>query len=326
MTERKIRTPNLRQFEQFVAVAEEMSFRRAAQRLNMAQPPLTASIKALEEQLGEKLINRDRRVVDLTKAGQMLLREAKTTLAQAERAVWMIRNRKFESEAELRVSFVGLGGAFTFIPKAIKRFRSRHPEVKLILNRGTSGQQLEWLAEKVVDIAILIGPIAFDPRFSVRCIFEREMLLTVPIDHRLAHADREAGLIDLAHERWIMFPPSEGPGIYGTLKKSFDEAGIDPPISHYVGDFDTLLGFIEIGLGVSLAPVIDEGQKQHDVTFLPLAGNGSPVYYRAEILNLASTPSDALISDFVQTVLQAYEMHEPGTGGKRFSPSMNHSL
>src|SRR5690606_34672478 len=118
---------DLRQLRQFVAVAEELSFRNAATRLNMSQPPLSSAIRQLEEDLGRKLLERNNRNVRLTQVGEVFLREARRTLAQAEHAISMARRAGDGVSGSLRISFVPTA-SLSVLPLLVKDFRTRFPE------------------------------------------------------------------------------------------------------------------------------------------------------------------------------------------------------
>jgi DNA-binding transcriptional LysR family regulator len=297
---RRYRIPNLRQFEHFVAVAEEMSFSRAAQRLNMAQPPLTASIKALEEELGQRLINRGKRILNLTDAGIALLREARLTLAQAERAVWMIRNNAFDSHERLRISFVGLGGAYEIVPRSLRAFRAKHPNVELALTRGTTGQQLNWFQKGEADVGIMVGPVETRENLVANVLLEFELVAAVPDNHQLVSSVTQVSLAKLSEDAWIMFPPAEGPGLHARIIEACRDAKIQPFVAHYVADFDTLLGFVASGLGVSLVPIPIMVQKRQNVSFIPVTGPGTPIRYDLVVVRRQGTEMDERINDFVE--------------------------
>ena len=201
---------HLRRFEQFVAVAEERSFIRAAKRLNMAQPPLTVAIRALEEEFGIPLLLRNRKFVKLTVAGEVFLREARITLAQAEQAIWRAKNANGPVESVLRISFVGMGGKFDIIPRGIRALRQSRPELELVLTKGTSGQQMKWLRASQTDVALLVGPVEKEDRFYARVLRRSRFAAALPDNHKLAHPPGDAlPLIDLSTTDWICFRPTK---------------------------------------------------------------------------------------------------------------------
>ena len=148
----------LRQFRQFVAVAEELSFRRAAERLRMAQPPLTTAVKRIECELGVVLLERSSRVVRLTAPGRAFLEEARRTIRQAERAAGAARRAAEGLTASLRVTFVPVL-AHEFLPSILRRFRQRHPGVHLELSEAPTGPQTRALLNEEADFGLLVPPL-----------------------------------------------------------------------------------------------------------------------------------------------------------------------
>jgi transcriptional regulator, LysR family len=141
---------DLRLLRQFVAVAEELHFHRAAARLHMSQPPLTAAIRRLEDELGSELIVRGNRTLGLTVAGHTLLVEARVTLQQAEQALQRTREAAAGQSGSLQVGYVG-SALYGRLPGLIRRFRQQYPQVRLHLQEATSRQQQLWLREQRID-------------------------------------------------------------------------------------------------------------------------------------------------------------------------------
>ncbi|WP_315810713.1 LysR family transcriptional regulator [Bradyrhizobium sp. SZCCHNR3107] len=272
--------PQLRRFRQFIVVAEELSFSRAAKRLNIAQPPLTAAIKALEAELGQTLIDRGTRVFGLTTAGKVLLREAKLTVAQADRAMSRVRSAEQPIEGPLRISFVGMGGAYNLVPRSLRQLRAEHPKMELVLVKATTAQQMKMLHTRQVDIAIVAGPVLTADRLSTELLFSSQMVAIVPDNHRFASPSvTTVSLVDLAHENWILFPPTEGPGLYGSIVAACAQTGFHPYVSHCVPDFQTAIGLVAGGLGISVIPMSLRSEIRPGVAVRQLTGCGTPINY-----------------------------------------------
>jgi len=148
----------LRQMQQFLAVAETLSFRRAAERLNMAQPPLTAAIRQMERDLGVRLIERGNRVTGVTAAGRVLQEEAGRTVLQAERAVLLTRRAGAGMLGSLRVGFLA-SATRHFLPPMLARFRGSHPDVALTLVEKPTARQVSALLEDRQDVGIVALPL-----------------------------------------------------------------------------------------------------------------------------------------------------------------------
>ncbi|HMN50683.1 MAG TPA: LysR family transcriptional regulator, partial [Xanthobacteraceae bacterium] len=149
---------DLRQFRQFVAVAEELSFRRAALRLHMAQPPLTAAIKRIEDELGTTLLERSNRITRLTEAGKVFLEEARRTISQADRAMAAARRAGAGLSGSLRVNFVPSAAHF-LMPGILRVFREAYPGIELDLSEATSARQVSALKEERADLGLVMPPL-----------------------------------------------------------------------------------------------------------------------------------------------------------------------
>jgi len=145
---------DLRQIRQFIAVAEELHFGRAAKRLNMTQPPLSMSIRALEETLGVQLFNRTRKSVALTSAGAIWLGHARKVLADAERLPGIAQRAARGQLGQLRLAFVSIA-SYTLLPDLVCRFRAAFPDVRVELREATSDVQFDALAKQFVGFACL---------------------------------------------------------------------------------------------------------------------------------------------------------------------------
>lgn len=156
----------LRRMEQFIAVAEELHFHRAAERLNMSQPPLTSAIQKLEEDLGVTLIERGNRVLGLTLAGETFVSEARETLRQAEKAIISTVDVAEGRTGVLRLGYVG-SALYGRLPDVIRKFRASHPKVRLELREATTTAQITALRDGMLDIGTLI-PLLSRLRMSNR--------------------------------------------------------------------------------------------------------------------------------------------------------------
>lgn len=287
---------DLRQFRQFVAVAEELSFRKAAERLHMAQPPLTAAIRRIEEELGQVLIERSNRVERLTPAGEVFLIEARRLLAQSQRAVDMARRAGQGLTGSLRVTFVA-SAARDLLPSILRTFRARHADVALDLHEATTAQQVVALREDRADIGIVVVPLPGATRLSLAPLRREELLAVLPRRHRLA-SRRALRLADLASESWILFPAGFGPGLYARIVDACREAGFSPRVAQEAVQMETIVNLVAAGMGVSLVPPAMAKPLRSDVRFVRLTGTGTPVRYE---LALAYSRPSPLIEAFVRS-------------------------
>ncbi|WP_323123665.1 LysR family transcriptional regulator [Burkholderia alba] len=275
----------LRQLEQFLVVAEAMNFRRAAERLNMAQPPLTAAIRQTESLLGVRLLERGNRVTSLTAAGEVLREEARRTLEQAQRAVELTQRAGQGLIGSLRIGFVASATRHV-LPPLVTRFRQTHPDVALDLTELTTSRQLAALDEDRLDAAIVVLPLGanVDLRIAQRRLLKSRMVAVMSAEHALATSPGGCvPLAALAREPWILFPPTEGPGLYTAILDACAAAGFAPRVVQRATQMDTIIGLAAASLGVGLVPEPLASTEASGVQFRRLAGRGTPVPYEVAL-------------------------------------------
>ena len=232
----------LRQFRQFIAVAEELSFRRAAERLNMAQPPLTATIQRIEDEIGTTLIERTNRIARLTEAGQIFLKEARKTVEQAERAMLAARQAGEGLSGLLRISFVA-SAAREILPAILLRFREHYPQVKLELQEAMTARQIELLQGGRSDLGFVIPPLQDAKDLKSEIVAHNRLVAAVPEDHPLAQNEQIA-LTEMAHESWILFPERQGPGLHRIIHAACLQAGFIPLVGQEAPQMDTIVSLV----------------------------------------------------------------------------------
>jgi DNA-binding transcriptional LysR family regulator len=268
---------DLRQFRQFIAVAETLSFRRAAERLGMAQPPLTAAVKRIEGELGVKLFERSSRVVRLTQPGRVFLEEARRTLAQAERAAESTRRAAQGLVGNLRVTFVPTM-AHDILPRILRAFRQDHPRVHLDLSEAASGRQGWAIRNDEADLGLLVPPVTDATGLIVKPVLHQELVAAIPAGHPLAKL-KVIRLADMRGEPWVLSPPLQAPGFYSRIATACGKAGFAPHIVQQAVQMDTILGLIAGGLGVCLVPGLLVYPRE-GIVFRKVAGPGTPIHYQ----------------------------------------------
>jgi DNA-binding transcriptional LysR family regulator len=255
----------------FVAVAEELHFGRAARRLGMAQPPLSRQIRALEAELGARLLERTKRHVALTAAGAVLLEEARRLLAQAERVVEAVHRAARGQTGRLAVGFVG-SATYGLLPEILRRFHRRFPEVALTLAEMGSPMQLRALGERRIDVGFL-RPAALDATLVGRVVQREPLLVALPAGHRLAKVEG-IRLEDLASEPFVMFPREPRPS-YGELLIGYCvAAGFSPRVAQETNEMQTALSLVAAGIGVTLVPASVRSVRRANVVYKPLGEKG----------------------------------------------------
>ncbi|GCE19745.1 LysR family transcriptional regulator [Dictyobacter kobayashii] len=241
----------LRHLHYFVAVAEELHFGHAAERLEIAQPPLSQQIHNLEKELGVQLFYRTKRQVQLTEAGQIFLHQARLTLAQAEQAVQMVRKADKGELGQLTLGFVG-SATSELLPRLIRAFHQRFPEVELQLRELTTAQQIRALRDRRIQLGILRPPVASD-QLVVRTLVQETLILALPENHQLATLDN-IEVKALAEENFIMFPRQHGQGLYDQIISLCQQAGFSPRIVQEAIQMQTITGLVAAELGIAIIP------------------------------------------------------------------------
>ena len=240
----------LRHLRYFVRVAEDLHFARAAQHLGISQPPLSQQIRALEDELQVRLLDRTSRSVKLTPAGRAFLEAARETLRQAEHAMSVARGA---ARGELGELAIGFNASAPFIPeiaRAIAEFRRAYPDVKLVLREAPGIAQVEEIDDRVLDIGFMRSRERPNlPCDLVARPFLRERLFVgTPPEHRLAQLEM-VRLADLSGEPMVFYS-AERSLFTGELMAMMRDRGIEPNIAQVVSDVSTLFGLTAAGIGV----------------------------------------------------------------------------
>ena len=258
----------LRQLRYFLAVAEELNFTRAAERMGIAQPPLSQQILSLESQLRAKLFTRSRRQVKLTKEGEALQiytrRIINTTMLAAE-SVRAVANGL---TGQLAVGAV-CSAIHSLIPELLPKFHQLHPGVKLHLQEMTVLEQLRALREERIDIAIVREPMAAS-EFSTRRLFEEPFVAAVPRSSPLARLNR-VSLAQLSREPLVQVYRSSNAEYSDLMFAGLRETGNKLNIAHEASDMQALLGLVGAGFGHSLVPASLQNIQTSTVKYIPLS-------------------------------------------------------
>jgi len=260
----------LRQLRYFVAVAEELHFRRAAARLHISQPPLSQQIARLEEELRCRLLNRTRRSVELTAAGEAFLRDARAMLGELEVAVATVRRIETGQAGLLRVNFVG-SALLSIVPGIVQRFRRGQPAVELELRERSTLEQLRALSTGVVDVGLVRPPIDRDDALRAEVVMRERTIAAIPAADPLAKL-RRVPLRRLAAEPLVLFPREQAPGYHDLLTGRLAATGTSPQVVQYAPEMLTIIGLVAAGIGVSPVPASVARLALDGVTYRPLSG------------------------------------------------------
>lgn len=233
----------------FIAVAEELHFSRAAERLNMTQPPLSRQIQLLEHNVGVQLLDRSSRVVRLTAAGKAFLPEALRIIRLADEAGLMARRVAKGEQGSLAIGFTSASG-YTLLPEVVRRLRERTPELALTLKELVSTAQVEALDAGQLDLG-LMRPLALHGELVSLPIATEALLLAIPSSE--ANQWPEAPTLACLHRRpFIMYSPHEARPFYQMLTSRFEREGVVPDVVEHIGQVHTMLALVSAGIGAAL--------------------------------------------------------------------------
>jgi DNA-binding transcriptional LysR family regulator len=250
----------LRHLRYFITVATELHFGRAAEKLHIAQPPLSKQIQDLEAELGFELFNRTKRSISLTPAGQAFLIEVTQIFQQLDRAIDIGRKTSRGELGQISIGFVG-SATYNILPVMLQQFRDRYPQVQIELHELTTDRQLIWLREGRIDIGLIRPPI-IGLDFASQIIFQESLVVALPSHHHLAKLDTiELSL--LAAEPFILFPRQLAPGLYDPIIAICQAAGFSPQVVQECIQMQTIVSLVSANMGISILPEsIQEAQRQ----------------------------------------------------------------
>lgn len=259
----------LRQIRYFVAVAEELHFGRAAERVHVVQPALSQQVKKLERELGVTLLNRTRRRVSLTAAGQAFLEEARWTLASARHAQEAARRAAVGETGRLRVGYVDWA-IYLFLPAILRRYQERYPGVKVEISEASREELQGAFEHESVDI----GFMAFregEGDFSRDRVASDPLVVVLPDTHPAA-AEPRVPLDALAGEPWVLFPPSLRSHYLELVVEACAAKGFIPRVAQEAGQMNMLAALVGAGFGVTLLPAVVANRPRAGIVVRPLAG------------------------------------------------------
>ena len=267
---------NFKQLTYFIAVADELHFGRAADRLDMAQPPLSRQIKQLEEELGAILFNRGRSAITLTQAGERLLARGQSILAQLEDTRLEVRRLGQGAEGRLRIGFVG-SATFGILPNIIRSYRANYPEVNLSLNPMNNADLHRALVSRELDL-VFARPTLKDPEFLSKHLIEEKLILALP-DIVDTGTRTVAKLERLMTHNLILYPERPRPSYADMVLKAVEDAGFTAPMRIWCMDLQTALSLVAVGEGVCIVPASVATAPRKGMKFL----NIEPEIARTEL-------------------------------------------
>ncbi|WP_254392011.1 LysR family transcriptional regulator [Streptomyces buecherae] len=260
-----------RLLEQFLVVAQEKHFGRAAERLGMRQPPLSQSIQRLERVVGARLLDRGPHGVRLTPAGESFAADARRMLDLQSAAVARARRISTGLEGDVRIGYVSLMSQL-YLPTMLRTAAERLPGLRVHLQHGSSAGVADRVRTGTLDLGFLRDPRRLADDLVSRVIATEPIAAAVPRDHRLAHAVDGIALAELAREDFVLPDPGALPVLAEQVQLACRQAGFAPREVATADDLTGLFSYVAAGLCVSLAPAGLRHLTGTGVTLLPLRG------------------------------------------------------
>lgn len=257
----------MRHFRYFLAVAEELHYRKAAERLFISQPGLSRQIKQMEDVLETQLFIRDKKKVRLTPSGSYLKKELEHTMAHIERAIKQAKLMGEGQLGELRIGFLG-SAMQEVIPKMLLKLKERFPQIHTSLEELSNKAQLNAILKDQLDIAFV--RLSKVPKgLRIQPVFKDTFSLVLPNAHSVTNTNFK-GMHQLAKEDFILFSQDYSPQYYDTVMSICEDAGFEPKISHKSVHAQTIFKLVENGLGIAIVPSALQYGFQLDVKFISL--------------------------------------------------------
>jgi DNA-binding transcriptional LysR family regulator len=295
----------LRHLRYFIAVAEELHFGRAAQRLHLAQPPLSQQIRKLEDLLGYPLFLRTSRSVALTSAGEAFLQRARALLRTLERDLDETRSIGRGEVGSLHIGFVG-SAMLTTLPAIFRAYREAFPGVRLHLHESFTSRVVQGLEDGTLDAGILRDGDQ-TPTILTNTLFTESFVAVLPATHPRAH-QRTLSPADLRDDPFVFYPRTAGTLAYDQPLSIFEAHGFRPHVVQEATHWLTILRLVGAGLGVSVAPACVRQLRSPGIVCLPL--RGSTLVSNVEFARLAHE-TRPIVQGFAHIALKT---SQPPTG------------
>jgi len=244
----------LRHLRYFVAVAEELNFTRAAKRLGIKQPPLSAQIQQLEKEMGTQLLRREARGVELTDGGKLLLEQARIILRQVEDATIGVRRR---ARGETGRIIIGSSGSFfhPLIMKILQECKKRYPDLTIApeVELTNTPLLLAWLRTGRIDACLFPMPIDDSEGLTIEPLVDEDCVIVVPRGHALANSG-SVSLASLAKETFVFCYRNFSPAMYDSILDACGRAGFQPKVSQEAAQIIAVIAMVASGFGISIVP------------------------------------------------------------------------
>jgi DNA-binding transcriptional LysR family regulator len=248
----KDREMELRQIRSFLSIAETLHFGHTAELIHLSQPALSLQIRALEETVGVRLFERNRRKTTLTAAGVAFRDDAAAALSKLDQAIRRARLAANGKLGLLRIGFISTAGS-EIVPDIIRQFRELNPEVEFSLRAIPTAEQVQMLETGSLDIGFLRLPIGGHPVLDVVTVHREPFVLVVPASHKLAKR-RRVRLSEVSGQDFVMYERSYAPGFHDLIFGMLRDAGIVPSVSQTAAEIATLISLVDARMGIAVLP------------------------------------------------------------------------
>ena len=242
----------LRQIRSFLSIAETLHFGRTAELIHLSQPALSLQIRALEEEVGVRLFERNRRKTTLTAAGFVFRDDVAVALSQLEQAIRRARLAAGGKLGLLRIGFVSTAG-IEIVPDIVRQFKKSNPDVEFSLRNIFTANQAQMLESGSLDLGFLRMPVGEHAALDVVTVHREPFVLVVPSSHKLAKKKR-VRLREVAGEDFVMYERAFAPGFHDSIYGIFRDAGIAPTVSQTAIEIPMLIALVASGMGITILP------------------------------------------------------------------------
>jgi DNA-binding transcriptional LysR family regulator len=295
----------LRHLRYFLAVAEELSFTRAAERVGIAQPPFSQQIRALEQEIGVRLVDRTPRRVVLTEAGSVFAERARFILSRIGEAVVVTQQIGRGMSGHVCVGFTESGCFHPAVTRTLLEFRQAYPALHVTLRENKSINLVAMIREGTVDAAIIRPPFEADEVVAYTPLLHEKMVVAVPRGHRLA-LRKATTLAGLSEEVFVFYHRNVRPGLTDAVIAACERSGFRPRVSQETPQLTSTLNLVAAGLGISIVPESLKHLRTNDIVYLRLTGNAPQA-----ALGLASRADgrSAAVDNFIAVALRVADDH-----------------
>jgi DNA-binding transcriptional LysR family regulator len=242
----------LRHIRSFLSIAETLHFGRTAELIHISQPALSLQIRALEEEVGVRLFERNRRKTTLTAAGAAFRDDAAAALSQLEQATRRAKAAANGKLGLLRIGFVSTAGS-EIVPNIVRQFRQLNPAVEFSLRNILTAEQVHMLETGSLDIGFLRVPIGEHAALDIVVVHREPFVLVVPSSHKLAKRKR-VRLREVAGQDFVMYERTYAPGFHDLMVGILRDAGIVPNVTQTAVEIPTLISLVASGMGITIMP------------------------------------------------------------------------